>query len=69
LDRTFALNGRRRNNMNLVGEIDYEKCTVCGKGEYVISRVKDVIYGDKDWTVTIYIQHCDTCGDRIDVRE
>jgi hypothetical protein len=31
-------------------------------------RFKDLMFGDQDWTVTIYITFCLTCGEKHDVQ-
>ncbi len=35
----------------------------CDCSDITTSRVKDVHYGEHDYTVTIYIEHCETCGE------
>jgi len=39
-----------------------EKLLVCDCKDTDTQRVKDIRYGERDWTTTIYITYCMTCG-------
>ena len=50
------------------GQSDTDWCNVCEKlllcdcKDIETQRIKDIRYGERDWTVTIYITYCTSCG-------
>jgi len=58
------------------GELDNNWCVKCNKikscdcSKVTSTRFKDLIYDcdDGERTITVYIDHCETCGDVISIR-
>jgi len=40
----------------------------CDCSKLETQRFKDLVLGDRDWTATIYITFCPTCGEKHDVQ-
>lgn len=56
------------------GEMETDHCDECQTllrcdcSKLETQRFKDLMFGDHDWTATIYLTFCPTCGEKHDVQ-